>query len=59
MGKGTGEEDKGTSPSPGSEEDGEVDTKGIPVETAKEEKKSRQITYQIKAVEREIESFTR
>ena len=59
VGEGTGGEGKGTSPSPGSDEDGEVDTKGIPAETAKEEKKSQQITYQIKAVEREIESFTR
>ena len=38
VGAGTGEEGKGTSPSPGSDEDGEVDTKGIPTETVKEEK---------------------
>ena len=45
VGEGTGEKGNGSSPSPGSYEDGEVDTKGIPAETVKEEKKSQQGTY--------------
>jgi hypothetical protein len=38
VGVGTGEEGKGDSPDPGSDEDGGVDTKGIPAETVKKEK---------------------
>ena len=58
IGEGIGEEDKGFPLSPGSDEDGEVGTKGIPAETAKEEEKSQQIIYQIEAVQRKVESFT-
>ena len=38
VGEGTGEEGKGTSPSAGSDKEGEVDTKGIPTETVGEER---------------------
>ena len=38
VGVGTGEEGKRGSPDPGSDEDGGVDTKGIPAETVKKEK---------------------